>query len=138
MCRKEHLIPFLPSHPVVRPMGTNDDTSLGTLSAAPYGSPSILPISYAYIKMMGAEGLTHASKVSPLVNLHLVITVMRIDGFQFHIMLLPPCWMNLTKFFLICNCIILSNMAKSSLSLVSLGIIRMNLLRVYCHNISCY
>ena len=52
-------------------MGTNDDTSLGTLSAAPYGSPSILPISYAYIKMMGAEGLTHASKVSPLVNLHL-------------------------------------------------------------------
>jgi hypothetical protein len=45
-------------------MGTDDATSLGTISAAPYGSPGILPISYAYIKMMGAEGLTHASKVS--------------------------------------------------------------------------
>ena len=45
-------------------MGTDDVTSFGTISAAPYGSPSILPISYAYIKMMGAKGLTHASKVS--------------------------------------------------------------------------
>lgn len=45
-------------------MGSEDATSLGTLSGAPYGSPGILPISYAYIKMMGADGLTRASKVS--------------------------------------------------------------------------
>lgn len=63
---KKHLIPFLPSHPIVHPMGTDDATSLGTVSAAPYGSPGILPISYAYIKMMGAKGLTHASKVAIL------------------------------------------------------------------------
>lgn len=61
--RKKHLIPFLPSHPVIPPMRSDDATTLGTISAAPYGSPGILPISYAYIKMMGARGLTHASKV---------------------------------------------------------------------------
>ncbi|XP_046850922.1 glycine dehydrogenase (decarboxylating), mitochondrial-like [Xenia sp. Carnegie-2017] len=63
---KKHLIPFLPTHPIVPPMGTNDATSLGTISAAPYGSPGILPISYAYIKMMGGKGLAHASKVAIL------------------------------------------------------------------------
>ena len=55
-----HLVPFLPNHPVVP--GVGGSHSAGTVSAAPWGSPSILPISYAYIAMMGAAGLTTATK----------------------------------------------------------------------------
>ena len=58
-----HLAPFLPGHPVV-PLG--GDQSLGTISGAPFGSPSILPISWAYIAMMGPQGLRHASEVAIL------------------------------------------------------------------------
>ena len=58
-----HLAPFLPGHPLVE---TGGETPLGTISAAPWGSPSILPISWAYIAMMGPEGLTQASKVAIL------------------------------------------------------------------------
>uniref|UniRef100_H3DDQ2 Glycine cleavage system P protein n=1 Tax=Tetraodon nigroviridis TaxID=99883 RepID=H3DDQ2_TETNG len=61
---KAHLAPFLPSHPVV-PMQV-PSSSLGTISAAPWGSSAILPISWAYIKMMGAKGLLHASEVAIL------------------------------------------------------------------------
>ena len=57
-----HLAPFLPTHPLVptgaMPNFKGDDQSFGVLSAAPYGSSLILPISYAYIAMMGSEGLT--------------------------------------------------------------------------------
>ncbi len=59
----EHLAPFLPDHTVV-PLGHAQ--SCGTVSAAPWGSPSILPISWAYIAMMGADGLTNATKVAIL------------------------------------------------------------------------
>jgi len=59
----EHLVPFLPDHPVV---GLGVPQSAGTISAAPWGSPSILPISWAYIRLMGADGLTRASQVSIL------------------------------------------------------------------------
>jgi len=59
-----HLAPFLPRHPVAPDVG--GEQSLGVVSAAPWGSPSILPISYAYIAMMGAEGLTQASKIAIL------------------------------------------------------------------------
>ena len=58
-----HLAPFLPDHPVV-PLGV--EQSCGTVSAAPWGSASILPISWAYITMMGGEGLTEATKVAIL------------------------------------------------------------------------
>jgi glycine dehydrogenase len=58
-----HLAPFLPDHPVV-PLGI--ERPCGTVSAAPWGSPSILPISWAYIALMGAEGLTQATKVAIL------------------------------------------------------------------------
>jgi glycine dehydrogenase len=58
-----HLVPHLPDHPVV-PLGNAD--SCGTVSAAPWGSPSILPISWAYIRMMGSDGLTEATKVAIL------------------------------------------------------------------------
>ncbi|MHC4994071.1 MAG: aminomethyl-transferring glycine dehydrogenase [Planctomycetota bacterium] len=59
----EHLAPFLPTHPVVAPDSIGD-RPIGALSAAPYGSPSILPISWVYIALMGAEGLTKASGVA--------------------------------------------------------------------------
>ena len=58
-----HLAPFLPDHPVV-PLGHAQ--SCGTISAAPWGSASILPISWAYIAMMGPDGLTEATKVAIL------------------------------------------------------------------------
>lgn len=60
---KEHLAPHLPGHPVVKTGGQN---AIGPVSAAPYGSASILPISWAYIKMMGSEGMTEATKTALL------------------------------------------------------------------------
>lgn len=65
---KEHLAPFLPSHPVVNPMADMgvDARSFGVVSAAPYGSSAILPISWAYIKMMGPQGLRKATQVAIL------------------------------------------------------------------------
>ena len=58
-----HLAPHLPDHPVV-PMGVPEPC--GTVSAAPWGSPSILPISWSYIRMMGADGLAEATQVAIL------------------------------------------------------------------------
>jgi glycine dehydrogenase len=58
-----HLAPFLPTHPVVP---TGGERGVGAISAAPWGSPSILPISYAYILMMGADGLRRATEVAIL------------------------------------------------------------------------
>uniref|UniRef100_A0A0D6QXA7 Glycine cleavage system P protein n=1 Tax=Araucaria cunninghamii TaxID=56994 RepID=A0A0D6QXA7_ARACU len=67
---KKHLAPFLPSHPVVPtggiPAPEGKPQPLGTISAAPWGSAMILPISYAYIAMMGSQGLTDASKIAIL------------------------------------------------------------------------
>ncbi len=60
----KHLAPFLPGHPVVD--GVGGEQAIGPVSAAPWGSPSILPISYAYIAMMGAEGLTEATRTAIL------------------------------------------------------------------------
>jgi glycine dehydrogenase len=61
----EHLVPHLPTHPVVD-VGIPLAASAGTVSAGPWGSPSILPISWAYIAMMGRDGLTLATKVAIL------------------------------------------------------------------------
>jgi len=63
ICVAEHLAPFLPSHPLVR---TGGDQAIGAVSAAPWGSPSILPISYAYVAMMGPDGLERATQVAIL------------------------------------------------------------------------
>ncbi len=63
ICTAKHLAPFLPGHPVVR---TGGEKATGPVSAAPWGSASILLISWAYIKMMGAAGLTQATKVAIL------------------------------------------------------------------------
>lgn len=61
---KSHLAPFLPGHNVVDMQGENARN--GAVSAAPWGSASILPISYMYIKMMGSEGLKKATQVAIL------------------------------------------------------------------------
>lgn len=58
-----HLAPFLPGSAVVEAGGGN---AISSISAAPWGSASILTISYAYIAMMGAEGLTNATKIAIL------------------------------------------------------------------------
>lgn len=60
---KAHLADFLPGHPQ---LGTNIDDGGTTIAAAPTGSASILPISWAYIKLMGGAGLRHASKIAIL------------------------------------------------------------------------
>ena len=56
---KAHLVPHLPGHPL-------EETAAGPVSAAPFGSPSLLPISWAYCLMMGGEGLTQATRVAIL------------------------------------------------------------------------
>lgn len=58
----EKLAPFLPSHPML----DGDTTGIGAIAAAPFSSASILPISWMYIRMMGAEGLTMATKIAIL------------------------------------------------------------------------
>jgi glycine dehydrogenase len=60
----EHLIPFLPDH-VLMP-GTGGEQGISAVAATPYGSASILLISYAYIKMLGSKGLTDATKYAIL------------------------------------------------------------------------
>ena len=61
---KSHLAPFLPNHPMDDEAGPS--TGPGAVSSAPYGSASILPISWMYIRMMGGEGLTRATQVAIL------------------------------------------------------------------------
>jgi glycine dehydrogenase len=61
---REHLAPHLPNHPLRPEAGPA--SGIGPISAAPWGSASILPISWAYIRMMGAEGLTEATQVAIL------------------------------------------------------------------------
>ena len=60
----KHLAEFLPTHEIIKESGPKN--GMGAVSAAPWGSSSILPISWMYIKMMGAEGLKKASQVSIL------------------------------------------------------------------------
>ncbi len=63
ICVAKHLTPYLPNHPVVQ---TNGNKGITAISAAPWGSASILPISHAYITMMGSDGLTQATRVAIL------------------------------------------------------------------------
>jgi len=61
ICCNDKLKPFLPGHTVVK---TGGEKAITAISAAPWGSASILAISYAYIAMMGGEGLTNATKLA--------------------------------------------------------------------------
>ena len=59
----DHLAPFLPGHPVVACGGAR---AIGPVAAAPWGSASVLPISWAYVALMGGEGLTRATEIAIL------------------------------------------------------------------------
>ncbi|MCH8329979.1 MAG: aminomethyl-transferring glycine dehydrogenase [Bacteroidetes bacterium] len=63
ICVVEHLAPFLPGHPMIP---TGGDKAITAISAAPWGSASILLISYAYIKLLGKRGLRESSKMAIL------------------------------------------------------------------------
>ena len=88
----EHLIPFLPGHPIVDNKSGNNSASI---SAAPFGSAGILPISYAYIRLMGGEGLTNATKIAILnanyikarLEKHFPILYTGSNGFSAHEMI---------------------------------------------------
>lgn len=78
---KGHLKKYLPSHPFVDPLGEDDkrenlnraQNHISPVSAAPWGSASILPISAAYIRMMGGAGLTYATKIT-LLNANYIMS----------------------------------------------------------------
>ncbi|MGW7519543.1 aminomethyl-transferring glycine dehydrogenase [Streptomyces sp. NPDC054796] len=61
---REHLAPYLPNHPLQAAAGPS--TGIGPVSGAPWGSAGILPISWAYLRLMGAEGLRRATQVAVL------------------------------------------------------------------------
>jgi glycine dehydrogenase len=67
---RAHLAPFMPGHPLRQDAGPigrgHEDGGVGPVSGAPWGSAGILPIPWAYIRMMGAEGLTRATQVAVL------------------------------------------------------------------------
>ena len=62
----KHLVQFLPGHPVVKSEIRDPKSEIGAVAAAPWGSAGILPISWMYIAMMGADGLTEATKFAIL------------------------------------------------------------------------
>ena len=64
ICVAQHLARFLPGHAVVP--GVGGPNAIGAVSAAPWGSAAILPISYAYVAMMGGPGLTQATRIAIL------------------------------------------------------------------------
>ena len=63
ICVAKHLVPFLAGHPLQK---TGGEKASGPVSAAPFGSASVLLISWVYIRMMGAEGLAHATRAAIL------------------------------------------------------------------------
>lgn len=69
ICVAEHLIPFLPGHPLF-------GNSINEVSAAPFGSAGILPVTYGYIRMMGSEGLTRATKIA-ILNANYLATCLK-------------------------------------------------------------
>jgi glycine dehydrogenase len=71
---REHLAPHLPNHPLSAEAGPK--TGVGPISAAPFGSASILPISWAYVRLMGGAGLTRATQVA-ILNANYIATRLR-------------------------------------------------------------
>ncbi len=63
---RNHLASFLPSHPLVRQAGPRIGNGIGPVAAAPWGSAGILPVAWAYITLMGSEGLARATRVAIL------------------------------------------------------------------------
>jgi glycine dehydrogenase len=87
---RSHLAPYLPNHPLQPKAGPK--TGVGPISAAPWGSASILPISWAYVRMMGAAGLRRASMtavaaanyVAKRLNEHFPVLYTGVGGFVAH------------------------------------------------------
>jgi glycine dehydrogenase len=77
VCVAAHLAPYLPSHPIVSPLPAGAP-GIGAVSAAPWGSASILVIPWMYIRMMGSEGLTEATKLAILAANYMAH---RLEGF---------------------------------------------------------
>lgn len=75
VCVKEHLKPFLPKHTFLdTPHSTN--ASIRAVNSAPYGSASVIPVSYSYIKMLGADALPFASAIA-MLNANYILTKLR-------------------------------------------------------------
>jgi glycine dehydrogenase len=68
---KAHLAPYLPGHPMAQRSFSGNPANV--ISAAPYGSPSILPISWAYVRMMGSEGLREATGAAVLAANYIAV-----------------------------------------------------------------
>ncbi|MFH0944885.1 MAG: aminomethyl-transferring glycine dehydrogenase, partial [Planctomycetota bacterium] len=68
ICTAKHLSPFLPGHPVVK---TGGEQAVSAVSSAPFGSPGVLPITWAYITLLGAAGLKEATR-SAILNANYV------------------------------------------------------------------
>ncbi|MQA10864.1 MAG: aminomethyl-transferring glycine dehydrogenase [Pseudonocardiaceae bacterium] len=87
---REHLAPFLPNHPLQPEAGPS--TGVGPISGAPWGSASILPISWAYVRMMGSDGLRRATLtavaaanyVARRLDEHFPVLYTGADGFVAH------------------------------------------------------
>ncbi|WP_406628583.1 aminomethyl-transferring glycine dehydrogenase [Ornithobacterium rhinotracheale] len=77
ICVAEHLVPFLPSNPLVS-TGVDSNDSLDAISSAPYGSALVQTISYAYIRLLGAEGLTK-STIGAILNANYLKTQLEKD-----------------------------------------------------------
>ncbi|ALO17109.1 Glycine dehydrogenase (decarboxylating) [Salinivirga cyanobacteriivorans] len=73
ICVNEKLMPYLPSNPVLK---TGGEKPLKAVAAAPYGSASVLPITHAYLKMLGAEGLLEVTKMS-IVNANYLVAALK-------------------------------------------------------------
>lgn len=73
ICVAQHLVEFLPGHAIVQTGGSNGITSV---AAAPYGSASILPITYGYIKMLGANGLRRVTEMA-IVNANYMASALK-------------------------------------------------------------
>ncbi|KAJ2841552.1 glycine decarboxylase subunit P, partial [Coemansia erecta] len=66
ICVKAHLAPFLPGHPELVNADGAPQSAVGPVSAAPFGSAGVLPVTWAYVKLLGARGMTEASRAAIL------------------------------------------------------------------------
>ncbi|KAJ1947556.1 glycine decarboxylase subunit P [Kickxella alabastrina] len=66
ICVKKHLAPFLPGHPELFKADGSPFSTVGPVSAAPYGSAGVLPVTWSYIKLLGGRGMTEVSKTAIL------------------------------------------------------------------------
>lgn len=78
ICAASHLVPFLPSHPVVK---TGGEKGIHAVAASPYGSVNLLPITYGYLLMLGAEGLKMVTEMA-ILNANYLASAFEKLGFR--------------------------------------------------------